>query len=507
MITPLNMEHIEDLSQLPLGPSWLRRPATEPDRLETPGPGVWRTGPEAKFRARLVAAMDEASEVVLLCSFLLADDVLAAAMLRAADRGVRVYVLTASEQRIGRLTREDSAFDQRMVAEHKQLLDRLTGRVLLRSAEHIHAKFLVVDPASATPRAWLSTANFNKALTDSVELGVQLDGADARALGQVFTWGFWCEAERELRDERRLAEVRPGAPASPPRPIHDRVLTTLRDGNLLREHILKMIAAARREIIVSSYSLSPDHATTAALRDALRRGVRVTVLTRTRKAVADAVTALAEAGANVVAHDKLHAKAVLADGEVVVMTANLEAQGLDHGFEVGASLTGAVKAAVAETLRSWAVQFPWVFHPTPRRADHLGEICPASGAPDRDTARVVEEHHQPEASVTARDALRLTDASRPTTPAKPPTGTLPRRVRHTWQVLPPSIPKGARERTREVEVEEADKDGRVRPVKKRVPFEPPVFEANGQVWVRLRDVSEADAASALARQLDAVVAL
>ena len=181
MISPLHREQTIDLTAEPLGPGWLRRRATDAESREVVNDGVWRTGPQGRFRQALVEALDSAKDVALLSSFLLADDGLAKAMLRAAKRRVRVYLLTASEQRIGKVVRDDETFEQRMADQHKKLLDTLAGNVLLRSAEHIHAKFVVVDPQLPTgARAWLSTANFNKALEDSVELGVRLGSDDAR---------------------------------------------------------------------------------------------------------------------------------------------------------------------------------------------------------------------------------------------------------------------------------------------------------------------------------------
>src|SRR5690242_7951007 len=103
MISPLHREQIVDLTTEPLGAGWLRRGPTSAEAREVVIDGVWRTGPQARFRQALVEGLDGAEEVALLSSFLLADDRLAEAMLRAAKRGVRVYVLTASEQRIGKV--------------------------------------------------------------------------------------------------------------------------------------------------------------------------------------------------------------------------------------------------------------------------------------------------------------------------------------------------------------------------------------------------------------------
>ena len=101
--------------------------------------------------------------------------------------------------------------------------------------------------------------------------------------------------------------------------------------------------------------------------------------TRPRPAVAKAVAALSAAGVRVYAHDKLHAKAVLSEREAIVLTANLESQGLDQGFEVGVQLCSSAMADLRVTFEQWQEQFPWQFSSAAKRGHHLGEFC----LPDR----------------------------------------------------------------------------------------------------------------------------
>ncbi|XXT18796.1 phospholipase D-like domain-containing protein [Sorangium sp. So ce429] len=508
MISPLRREEALDLTAEPLGPGWLRRFPTGPDSQEAPGSGVWRTGPQLRFRDELVAALDGATEIALLSSFLLAEDRLADAMLRAAERGVRLYVLTGSEQRIGKVVREDEVFEQRMAEQHKKLLDRLVGKVLLRSAEHIHAKFLVVDPQTPErARAWLSSANFNKALEDSVELGVALDPAGARALAACFQWAFWCEAERELRGPGRLMEIRRQHPATPSRPADSAVCATLQDGTALRDRVMALIHGARREILVASYGIGAEHPAVKALIEAANRGVRVVVLTRPRRAVAPGVAALTAAGISVLAHDKLHAKALCVDGQALVMTANLEAQGLDKGFDIGAVVSPDTACGVERTLREWADTFPWVYRADATRGDHLGDFCAAEATLRDGITRVTPSCTQSLPAVVAPDALHLEDAPTPTLKPSPAPGELPRLVKFTWEVLPPRLPKEATERLQEVEREEAGKDGKPRKVKARVSHDPRVFEHGGKTYVVLPWAEDIERARRLAADLGAKVVL
>ncbi len=508
MISPLHREHTLDLTSEPLGAGWLRRRPTEAETREVLAPGVWRTGPKRYFRQALVEALDGATEVALLCSFLFADDLLAEAILRATKRGVRVYVLTASEQRIGKVVREDQTFEQRMGDQHKKLLESLAGKVLLRSAEHIHAKFLIIDPHSPTRgRAWLSTANFNRALEDNLELGVELDSSGARAMADFFQWAFWCEAERELRGAHRLIEIRSKHPTVPARPVDGAVLATLQDGTRLRDRLVALIKDARREILVASYGLGVDHVAVRSLVEAAKRGVRVAVVTRPRRSVAAGVAALASAGIVVVGHDKLHAKALVVDGQAIVMSANLEAQGLDHGFEIGAFLSASASAAVEESLRDWVDACPWLYRANATRGEHLGEFCPADAELRSGVMKVTHSHAEIVPVVFAPDALALGDAPAPALKPSPPPGELPQRVAFAWDVMPPCLPNGATERLQTKEREQQSRDGKSKKTCVRIPHDPRVFDHGGKVYVVLDNPSDVEGVRQAAATLGATVVL
>lgn len=505
MIDPVLRQHVLDLRAEPLPPCWLRRRPTVPDSAEQPAPGLWRVGPNGHFHRALIAGIDAAREVVLVASFLLADRPLAEAMLRAAARGVRVYLLTASEQRVARLLDEDDSFETRMSDEHKRLLADLAGKVLLRSADHFHAKFLVIDPRHAA-QAWLSTANFNRALLDSVELGVWLEGQAARDLAAWFAWAFWQEAERELVERDRLRGV-DKAPAVPPVPDARLVCATTRSHTGLRDMVLAVITRARKEIWVSTYGLDAGHPVVAALLAAAQRGVSVNVLTRPRGAVAAAVAALAAAGARIFAHDKLHAKALVSDAGAMVMTANLERHGLDQGFEIGALLPASRAAGLLQTLRQWGAEFPWEYAGAPTRGQHLGELCLTDKGLRDGIHHVVAEEVVPLGDVTASDALDL--AATPDPKFVPPAAG-PRhvqRVRFDWRVVPPRLPAKAVELRRPVEREEAGKDGKLQKVTTHVPYDPPAFKHGDARFVVLRSPEERERARRLAEQLQAKVVL
>lgn len=504
MIEPYHISHVVALKE-PLPPAWVRCCETEPDHTESVGESLFRVGPNKELRRALTDTIDKATEVVLVASFLLSDRELAEAMIRAARRSVRVYVLTASEARLEKYVEEDDGFEARMIEEHKQLLDELADHVLLRSAAHFHAKLLVIDPATK-PAGWISTANFNKALEESVELGVKLSPTDARDLAAWFAWVFWMEAERELAGKGRLAEI--GAPpAEPKRPDARQVVATAKDEVSLRREVLDLIRSAKRELWVASYGLDADHDAVLEILERARAGVKVTVLTRPRPAVSSAVEQLAAAGATVLAHDKLHAKAIVADDQALIMTANLQAHGLDQGFEVGVRLDHRTTEALAATLEDWAEHFPWRFEPALARSQHTGEVCLVGERLRTGRRRVEEELIVKIKDVTAADALKLEAAEIPAL-ARPKEGRdYYQQLRYEWKVMPPRLPKKAKELLRETTEVVRGEDGTARAEKREVPYDPPVYTHQGRKLVLLESLDRKRAAQQLAERLGAAVVL
>ena len=102
-----------------------------------------------------------------MSSFLLADKGVEDALLATAKRGVRVYVLLASEARLGK-EESEGEFDKKVLELHKQMLTRLGGHVLFRSAPHFHAKVVVVDPEKSPAGILLTAVASARALRGAV---------------------------------------------------------------------------------------------------------------------------------------------------------------------------------------------------------------------------------------------------------------------------------------------------------------------------------------------------
>lgn len=495
----------------PLPPAWLRRAQTTDDRDAAVAAGIYRVGPGRQLHGALLNTIEAAREVVLVASFLLADRDLADALVRAAERGVRVYVLTASEARLATLPSEDNEFDARMIEEHKTLLDRLVGKVLLRSAGHFHAKFVIADP-STSPRGFVTTANLNNAVRENVELGVELSTKAAQSLAAWFSWAFWTEAERELVEKGRLAIVK--EPPAQPRDPGDSapIITTTKSHQQIRDAALRLIQRARRRIVVASYGLAADHPVVEALVARAQAGVPVVLLTRPRPAVRDAVLRLAAAGARIFAHDKLHAKAIHTDVGAMIMTANLEPHGLDRSFEVGVLLSGGSlfgggdqAAALGTILDEWIATFPWHFAAGARPRDHRGEVWFADKGARDPRANVVELLDIKLPSLTAADALSVEATPPPKQFPRPDPLKIAHRVRYTWQVEPPKLPTKAVVEERVEFRDEKTADGKTHRVEHRISYNPPVYRHGKQRYVLVQSERDIEPARKLAAELQAIV--
>lgn len=433
---------VENRSDDVLEDLWIPTSASRAARA--PETGRILQAEESGALGRAIAEIIEhASEVVLVSSFLFAEATTERALLEAARRGVRVYLLVASEARLDKEIRTDDSFGMKTLAEHKGLLNRLAGWICVRSAEHFHAKFVVADPKSR-PRGVLLTANLTReALTRNHELGVKLGPAEALALAGLFTWAFWESAQRELLAAGSLPPVTaPGRISLPPPSAG--IVTTAGARRDLRVSVLDTVRGARRSLILATFGIA-DREVIDALEERARSGTAVTLLVRHPRAVLfETLRGLVHAGVKVLGVSAwLHAKAILADGERgLVMTANLETHGLDEGFEVGVRLVGDDAAALGSVLASWQADARSQLRASAQLGELGGPVQVMNGKGYRDLS--VEPEGRIDDGVTKVDCCtRIPTASRPA-PARLPGGKLYHRIEHLWSIELPVLVKAAR---------------------------------------------------------------
>ena len=409
--------------------------------------GVWTSGPRGSILRSLVSAIESAQECVCLSSFLFSESSLGTALISAASRGVRVYTLSSPYRTLDRDTPDQDGEPRERVEEYKQFLDSIAGHILLRAADHFHSKFLLADPRSPSiSRGILCTANFNKALTENLEIAVDLTPAELKGVFQQFRVGFWNESSEELLRARQFTPVSP-RPTSIRVPHRlDSVLTTVRSErseighNTIRDSLQRFIRESEGPLIASVYSVNSDHDTVKELASCARDR-HITLIVRPRLLDTISYRALAEAGAEVLGHDRLHAKAIVSqkNGEpaAIVMTANLESKGLDQGFETGLYLEGVRARRIKSILEGWTKACRWKFNSGVQIGDLRGKVM-VQGAKHYEERAVDNE-----TSVDAGVLKQTTLEAEPSPDTKKLSSYLAHRVILSYTIERPRLPRGA----------------------------------------------------------------
>lgn len=473
-----------------LPPAWLATNKAAAQRSER-GHEVHESGRERVAAKAVVSLLQQATEKAVVSSFLLADKGVEDALLAAAKRGVRVYVLLASEARLGR-EESEGEFDKKVLEQHKEMLERLGGHVLFRSAPHFHAKVVIVDPETR-PAGMLLTANLTtEALERNEELAIVLTRQESVEATAYAKWAMWESAEHELVDPKdRFRAVKPLGKVPHPGTSSAIVATTSKI-TTIRDEVLRLIDGARSRIVVSSFGWDADHDVVRRLAARARDRVDVTVLARVRPSSMPALLALAEAGAKVFGFKWLHAKAIWTDSDqAMVMSANLQADGLNHGFELGVRLSGHRSNEVLDRLTRWAESAQWRLARSPALGGASGKVMLWQGG------KLIDTEVRPSADidlgpVTASSAHELV-APRPAIPDTGPIPRLAHELRCTWTVVPPQLAAKAKEVRKSI-------DGKAMAIS----YTPPVFrEPDGRLVVAVRSHDELEPARLLMSEVSA----
>ena len=482
-----------------VAPAGVSRKGTR-DRTREQGRAVHVSGPERAVAKRILELLATAKRMAVVSSFLLADREIEDAILEAARRGVRVYALLASEARLDREP-GDGEFERRVLAEHQDMLQRLGGYVLIRSAPHFHAKLVLVDP-HASPAGLLLTANLTReALERNEELAVELTPQDVAEAAEVVRWALWESAEHELVEPGNFRAVKPLRCIEHPAPA-PHVLATTASATQIREEAVEIIEDASRELVVASFGWDVGHPVIEHLCARAREGLSLTVVARVRPRAMPALVALAKAGARVLGFKWLHAKALWADsGRALVMSANLEKHGLDGGFELGVRLDGERAGELRRHLERWSDQAAWELRPAPALGEVAGAVRVWRGR------EFVELDVKPRRLIdlgifTAASADALTAPEEPEAPGAdglplpdhaahelecrwlvrsprldPKAKEIKRPVTPLQRAIDAGVTQVARSRTKEGSLPAVDKKA------KPTPYEPPVFKEPGGRWV------------------------
>jgi cardiolipin synthase A/B len=167
-----------------------------------------------------------------------------------------------------------------------------------------------------------------------------------------------------------------------------------------------------------------------------------------------------------------------------VMSANLQSDGLDHGFELGLRLSDGRSREILERLEGWCAAAPWRLEPKPLLGAFLGKVklWKQQQLVDDEILTSVDVDL---GAVTAESAAAI-EARRPRRPAETASpSTLAHELRCVWLVAAPTLAAKAKEKLRPAA--EKDQPG--------TSYQLPVFrEPSGRLVVVVRSVAELDQA-------------
>lgn len=347
----------EKLSNIfvPTKKNWI---STENENLS-----IIETGQDKVLMHKMVKAISKATEMVCLQSFLIQDTQIIDALLNAKDRrNIKIYILDSAEARLQNdRFEEDESFATK---DYKKMLDeKFKYNFIHRQANHLHAKFILIDPRS-NPKGYLFTGNFNeKPFCENPELGVELSKDQVNELFKTFVYHFWEYTTHEQREEGKFESVKPTGKFQ--KPDLSNILITSPDKELsnLKRSLLESVIRAKNEIAFSTFGFDITHELSQEILKKLKSGVNVKVFCRTRKkAMEGHIAVLAQNGAKVICHPLIHAKSLIVDhNEAFVFTANFEKHGMDEGFEVGLKLNDLQTKDLQLIYKNWEETFPYRF--------------------------------------------------------------------------------------------------------------------------------------------------
>jgi len=275
-------------------------------------------------------------------------DEVAAALIRAAARGVKCRVLLDS---VGSDLFLKSSLVREMEGKGIEIIEALPAGIFralfVRIDLRNHRKIVIIDnEIGYTGSQNLVDPKFFKqdeAVGQWIDTMVRVRGPVVEKMSATFFFDWLVENAIELTDLKQINEIKPVArvgdvpvqlvPSGPgfeEGGIHDLLLTT--------------IYAARRELILTTPYFVPDNAILAALKSAARRGVEVTIVVPKKNdsrlvhyASRARYGALARSGVKIMPFQEglLHAKTITVDGDFsLIGSVNLDMRSFWLNFEL-----------------------------------------------------------------------------------------------------------------------------------------------------------------------------
>jgi cardiolipin synthase len=441
-----------DYGNLEIGDAWTQKelPQTEvslkPFKTATREIFPIPSDNKDEFVNFLSNTVNQSQAIVCLSSYMMQQSALTNAILAAASRGVRIYVLTSGEEELARDDTDMDDVDKAKLKDYKQLLNSMAGQVLIRTAPHFHAKFLLVDPQAEHGTGVMMTCNATlDAMTGkNFEVATTLTVAEVTSFFSQFVRAFWQESKHELLRAGELSDVRQA-----PKSVSFGQIkhpATFTGCTTLRERVQGLIDSAEKTIVATGWSFGAKHEIIASLSKAIERGVKVKIFSRVAFGNTEALAALAAKGAMVEGHDRYHAKMLIADSNSLLMTSNFTERGLDTGFETAVELKCEETDALIAIVNHWESLCDWRLHPNLKLKDATPLILSKTASTKKlDVFKVSDAVTKdlPAHAIISLDEPLYKPLFEATNPNIPPAGNMYKKVIYTWRVSPAVLPTRA----------------------------------------------------------------
>lgn len=328
--------------------------STEKEKLS-----VIESGEGKVLFSKIIKAIDSAEQIICLQSFLVQDTAIVDALLNAvAERKVNVFVLSSAEARLKETIEEEEDF---IKSNYIKLLDaKFKNHFVHRTAQEFHGKYILIDPTTK-PKGFVCTNNFTEnGFAKNPELAIELNIVQCEELFKIFVYHFWEHSTDEQTATNEFAKVKPINKFNLPK--LENILLTSPDSksSSLNKTLLAAVNEAKRTISFSTFQLDTNIDLVNAIISKAKQNVSVILFCRPiEKQFNEQLKVLLDAGVEIYFHPLIHSKSLLVDNkDGFVFTANLIANGLDTGLEVGVKLDEEQTNDLATIYQSWQNNFP-----------------------------------------------------------------------------------------------------------------------------------------------------
>ncbi|WP_209690983.1 phosphatidylserine/phosphatidylglycerophosphate/cardiolipin synthase family protein [Methanomicrobium sp. W14] len=309
----------------------------------------------------LVKNIKKAHNEIYLSSFLIQKSPVTEALLEAENRGVKIFLLTAREEDLKNINSENLEEESDIIKEHIALLNSFAGKILVRTCDSFHAKYILIDPLSDNPFGLMMTCNatVDPMTGSNIEIAVSLKNDEILSFFSHFLNGFWEMADHELLEPGKLRAVKKDLSFKPDLGEITLPVTTNKS-KTLRKYLIELITGAKKSIYITGWSFDPGYQIVKELENASSRGVSIQIGTKQTPKSTKALLKLAEHNASILGHSRFHAKCVLVDGESgIITTSNFTRLGLESGFETSVLLNKDEVKKIESIISEWFKSCPW----------------------------------------------------------------------------------------------------------------------------------------------------